>query len=827
MQASQQIVLFLLLFLISSCAATVPPSSLQLSGMQLNLDHPAKNIATMAISKDGSLLITIDQAQDLGNAAGSGGGTLHLWDLVQGRRLRTITIQDLHVTSVALSPDGNHALLGGRPAGNGSSLGLWDLNSGQRIKTFPDLNKELFCVAFSPDGMTLLATHSSFVYLFNTATGDFLRQFDAGYKASLLNLPNRLMAAFTPDGNYIVTGGTDAIVKMWDVESGLKVQHLSGHEKSLKGGITGMAISSDSQFIFTSAAGDSSARKWDIATGKQLQKISGLDGLWHGVWGTALSPDDKYVFISSEKPAIWDLAAAERVTPLHLEIPPSSKGIRENHVAALFQPNGKSLFLRTGDATIRLFDTTSGRERAMLVGFDNDEWIIITAEGYYNASKHGAEYLTANINGINYPIERFSDAFYRPDVVMAALQGEDTRNLAPQTIASALNSPPPTVWFATTPGDTDHETIKICYQAVSTGGGIGEVRLFHNGKLLVSDGYYRDMVRSPSEKLHLMAMDGVAIHEQMRSVAITAANDPMSISSHEKGASFTDCKDVNTVTGENEIAITAFNKGNTVQSPVKTIRFRRTQTADPPHLYILSIGANKFKEKAVNLKYAAKDATAIQQKLVSQAATLYPTGNIHQELLVNEKASKTNILKKINELSTSIKPQDGFILFIAGHGILLQSQYYLLTSDFDGMLSDASTISSNEIVDMAKKMKSLNQLFIFDSCQAGGIDAIVGSLYEARMSVLAKKMGVPLFVSTSTVQEALDGYKGNGLFTFTLLDGLSNKQEADSNNDRTLSVTELGNFAKESTVALAKKIGYQQTPMIFNTGRDNPLYKLP
>ena len=309
-------------------------------------------------------------------------------------------------------------------------------------------------------------------------------------------------------------------------------------------------------------------------------------------------------------------------------------------------------------------------------------------------------------------------------------------------------------------------------------------------------------------------------------MAISEIGKPIPIDSHEKGASFTDCKEIDTVSGENDISITAFNKNNTVQSPVQTFGFRSTKTADAPHLYILSIGSNKYKDKAVNLKYAAKDAADIQLKLSHQAATIYPAGNIHQELLVNEKARKSDILKKINELSAIIKPEDGFILFIAGHGILLQSQYYILTSDYDGTLSDASTISSNELVDTAKKIKSLNQLFIFDSCQDGGIDAIVSSLFEARMSVLARKMGLPLFTSTSSVQEALDGYKGNGLLTYTLLDGLSNKQEADSNNDRTISVSELGNYAKQTTAALAKKIGSQQTTLVIINSKDRPFYKM-
>ncbi len=825
MHVPQKILMIIGVLLLSACASTPTPSFLQLSGMKMSFNRPARNITAQAISRDGSRLITVDNADDLGNTTRPARGALHLWDLTQGRQLRTISLHDLlHIATVAISPDGKYAVIGGQSPANQSSVDLWNLDRGELIRNFPSLQKEVFCIAFSPDGKSFLATQDTNVFLFNAESGEVIRQFNVAPQASILPLPKHLVAAFTPDGYYIVTGGADSVVKMWDIESGLKVQHFAGHEKGFKGGITGIAVSSDSQFIFTSAAGDDSARKWDIATGKLLQIVSGIDGFSHGPGGTALSPDDKFAFITSEHPALWDLATGKKATSFSLNRSTSADSTQKTPAAALFHPNGKSLFLPTGDGAIRLFDTTTGREQAMLVSF-NDEWIIITAEGYYNASKKGADCLTANIDGKNFPIERFYDAFYRPDIVMAALQGEDVRNIAPLTMSLAVKSPPPTAGFATIPTNTDHDKIKVCYQVSSTGGGIGEVRLFHNGKLIVSDGYYRDMVRTPTEKIQLMAMDGAAIHEQMRSMTISEISKPVVISSHEKGASFTDCKEIDTVAGGNEIAITAFNKGNTIESPAQTIQFRSTKPPPPPHLYILSIGVKKFKDKAVNLKFAAKDATDIQQKLKNRATTLFPQGNIHLELLVDENANKTNILKKINELSSIVKPEDSFVLFVASHGVLLQNQSYMLTSDYNGMLNEADTISSNEFVDIAKKIKSLNQFFIFDSCQAGGIDAIVNNLYEARIFVLAKKMGVPLFASTASVQSALDGYKGNGLFAHCLIESLDNTQEADINNDRTISISEFGSFAQQATIRLSKKFDHQQKPLMIDNDKDTPLYK--
>jgi uncharacterized caspase-like protein len=106
------------------------------------------------------------------------------------------------------------------------------------------------------------------------------------------------------------------------------------------------------------------------------------------------------------------------------------------------------------------------------------------------------------------------------------------------------------------------------------------------------------------------------------------------------------------------------------------------------------------------------------------------------------------------------------------------------------------------------------------------VDTIVSGLYDARMSVLAKKMGLHIYASANDKQVAMDGYKGNGLFTYTLLDGLNNNKEADKNKDGKVTVVGLGEYSKKMTTNISKEIGHSQTPLIINFGKDSPIYKL-
>ncbi|HEX9080301.1 MAG TPA: hypothetical protein VF795_11980, partial [Desulfuromonadaceae bacterium] len=83
-----------------------------------------------------------------------------------------------------------------------------------------------------------------------------------------------------------------------------------------------------------------------------------------------------------------------------------------------------------------------------------------------------------------------------------------------------------------------------------------------------------------------------------------------------------------------------------------------------------------------------------------------------------------------------------------------------------------------------------------------------------------------IYASASSIQEAMDGYRGNGLFSHTLLQGLNNNREADRNSDGNVSVVELGEYAKRRTTELSKGLGHAQTPIIMNFGKDSMVYSV-
>ena len=78
-------------------------------------------------------------------------------------------------------------------------------------------------MAFSPDG-TILASGSdnAIVDLWEVNTGREIRTL-AGHTGSVLSV------AFSPDGNTLASGSVDATVKLWDINTGDEIRTLEGH----------------------------------------------------------------------------------------------------------------------------------------------------------------------------------------------------------------------------------------------------------------------------------------------------------------------------------------------------------------------------------------------------------------------------------------------------------------------------------------------------------------------------------------------------------------------------------------------------------------------
>ena len=78
--------------------------------------------------------------------------------------------------------------------------------------------------------------------------------------------------------------------------------------------------------------------------------------------------------------------------------------------------------------------------------------------------------------------------------------------------------------------------------------------------------------------------------------------------------------------------------------------------------------------------------------------------------------------------------------------------------------------------------------------------------FDARISVLAKKVGLHIFASSTST--------------------LDKNYSADVNNDKEGSVVELGKYSEMSTFKTSQMPGHSQHPKIINFGQDITVYQL-
>jgi len=229
--------------------------------------------------------------------------------------------------------------------------------------------------------------------------------------------------AYSPDGNYAVSGGTDKVARLWDIQTGKTIQIFKGHYEA----ITSVAFSADGKYVLTGSS-DTTARLWDIKTGQTVRVFgrrivpvftlgsysainsvaistdgnyvvtSGRDTqvrLWDvktaqiirsfehtsGVFGVAFSPDGNYIVAGTtdKYAAIWDLRTGKQIQTL--------KGHTSAIWSVAFSPDSKTVITGSGDNTARLWDVQTGQIIHVFKGHLSDVTAVqIAPSGKYAAT---------------------------------------------------------------------------------------------------------------------------------------------------------------------------------------------------------------------------------------------------------------------------------------------------------------------------------------------------------------------------------------------------------------------------------------------------------
>jgi len=170
---------------------------------------------------------------------------------------------------------------------------------------------------------------------------------------------------------------------------------------------------------------------------------------------------------------VWDLTSGRKNASIGVEQDVLSVSLTSDRLRAI---------LRQG-ISISEYDLPACKELVQLVSFTDGGWIVVTPEGYYNASSRGDRYLNVRVGNSVYGIENYRESFYRPEVVKRALAGDSLKDLPKLTDEKE----PPKVRIVDTPASVNTDEVQVRLSLDEQGGGIGDIRLYLNGTAVVLD----------------------------------------------------------------------------------------------------------------------------------------------------------------------------------------------------------------------------------------------------------------------------------------------------------------------------------------------------
>ena len=777
------------------------------SGRKLHTLTPATGdevVQRASFNSDGTMLVVSYAASEaqlkqgrIPGQSGSNEKLVRIWDIKSGRELRAL---DLRTTAAELAFSSDGRVIG--TLGSMGDTSLWDTASGTKLR---DLTSSPMANLSQMTGGVGSLTPDQLKKMKPGKMGSIPQMPDlAAMSAMMTNMMGSMSAgtmgrtvtslAFNPDGRMLAVGGVESKSNL-DLAAMMNPNAQRNRKNSKtpdpQDMIKNMKIETIGQVTL-----------WDVATGSE---IGTLTGHGKGVNQVAFSRDGRLLASASTDNTIriWDLAARRELRTL--------SGHTANIDSLDFSPDSRLLASASDDGGTFLWDASTGEHLLTLISLDDGgEWMVVTPQGLFDGTPVSWNQILWRYNQDTFnvaPIEWFFNEFYYPGLLSDIFSGKrpkvakdvskkDRRQPTVKLLVSGEAASPTTDAVGIT-----SRTIKVKIDITdapadkdnSSGSGARDVRLFRNGSLIKV--WHGDV---------LNGKPAVTLEEEITVVA-----------------------------GPNQLSAYAFNKDNVKSKDAQFALVGAESLKRPGTTYIIAVGVNEYANPQYNLKYAVADAQSFGDEVRRRQSQVSPLDRVEVVSLINENATKANILAALNQLAgipapPSLKaggaalnvlkraqPEDKVVIYFAGHGTAQAQRFYLIPHDlgYTGERTKLTeqglqqmlehSISDIELEQAVEGLDAGHLVMVIDACNSGqALEAEEkrrGPMNSKGLAQLAYEKGMYILTAAQSYQAALEAAQlGHGLLTYALVEEGLKTAIADSEpKDGLLIAREWLDFATE------------------------------
>ncbi len=791
-------------------------------------------------------------------AAGGERFSIRLWDLRSGV-LRTLKGHTDYPVAADFSPDSRLFATGGRDL----VVRLWDVASGREIRRLVGhAGQYVKGIHFSPDGRTLLTFDRAAFKLWDVATGRELvsaaGQHDDDYRYVVFNARGDVLAArvgekiklwdaptgrelralptqggslsFSPDGSLLMSHDSDR-VEVWEVAGGRRLAAFDAPEKaeSKDSGqkFIRAIFSPDSRTVATSTL-DSSNWTWrltlfEAATGKLLHTFEAHALKAVNAYSTLVFSSDgsRIMAVGQENVNVWEVAA---LRPVRASKVPKLKYHSTRYDPEAFREmwafnpryyfsghfgqysSDGAYYVSFGlNAELLLHETREGRLLASLVGIDDDDWLVVTPEGFFDGSPVAWRQILWRFDNdtFNYaPVEAFFGEFYHPGLLQDIVAGRRPAPPAGHELARVDRRRPQvsitridahsrasdagSARTATLALDITESAAAPARPEHPAQSGARDLRLFRNGSLIK---VWRGDLFAPEKR-----GDDASFS--------CAPLPPDAAIGGRRGAR---CRiSVPLVAGANEFTAYAFNHANVKSDDARLALTGAEALRRRATLHVLAVGVNRYENERFNLRYAVADARAFAAEIKRQQERLRNFARVETTLLLDARATKLDLRAALAKLARAAQPEDTAIIYFAGHGMAKENQFYLIPHDL-GYAGESARIDSDglrrllrhgisdrELEESLEGLDAAQVLLVIDACNSGqALEAEEkrrGPMNSKGLAQLAYEKGMYILTAAQSFQAAQEvSQLGHGLLTYALVaEGLKGAADAEPKDGQVL-----------------------------------------